>query len=63
MSAPRNRAAPLLGITVKPVIFMNIWKTIEAGISLTGPEVKSLRAGQVNFTDSYVEFRRGEKRG
>jgi len=32
---------------------------IEAGIALTGPEVKSLRAGQVNFRDSYVEFREG----
>lgn len=32
----------------------------EAGISLTGPEVKSLRAGQVNFVDSYVDFRRQE---
>jgi len=32
----------------------------EAGIVLTGPEVKSLRAGQVNFRDSYVEFREGE---
>jgi SsrA-binding protein len=29
----------------------------EAGIALTGPEVKSLRAGQVNFRDSYVDFR------
>ena len=27
----------------------------EAGISLTGPEVKSLRAGQVSFGDSFVE--------
>lgn len=27
---------------------------------MTGPEVKSLRAGQVNFTDSYVDVRRGE---
>ena len=33
---------------------------LEAGIALTGPEVKSLRAGQVNFRDSYVEFRVGE---
>ena len=32
----------------------------EAGIVLTGPEVKSLRARQVNFRDSYVEFREGE---
>lgn len=35
-------------------------ETVEAGIVLTGPEVKSLRAGQVNFTDSYVDFREGE---
>ncbi len=32
----------------------------EAGIVLTGPEVKSLRAGQISFGDSYVDFRRGE---
>lgn len=32
----------------------------EAGICLTGPEVKSLRAGQVSFMDSYVDFRREE---
>ena len=32
----------------------------EAGMVLTGPEVKSLRAGQVSFGDAYVDFRRGE---
>ena len=31
----------------------------EAGVVLTGPEVKSIRAGKVNFVDSYVDFRRG----
>jgi SsrA-binding protein len=33
---------------------------LEAGIVLTGPEVKSIRAGKVNFIDSYVDFRQGE---
>lgn len=33
---------------------------LEAGIELTGPEVKSLRAGKANFIDSYVNFRGGE---
>lgn len=33
---------------------------LEAGISLTGPEVKSIRAGRVNFIDSYVDFSGGE---
>ena len=32
----------------------------EAGISLTGPEVKSMRSGHVSFGDSFVEFREGE---
>lgn len=33
---------------------------IEAGIVLTGSEVKSIRAGMVSFHDAYVIFRRGE---
>jgi len=33
---------------------------IEAGISLQGWEVKSLRAGKANIADSYVTFRDGE---
>ncbi len=32
----------------------------EAGIVLTGPEVKSLRQGKVSFNDSYVEFKNSE---
>jgi len=32
----------------------------EAGIALTGTEVKSLRAGGLTLKDSYVEERRGE---
>ncbi len=32
----------------------------EAGIVLTGPEVKSLRQGQMSFGDSFVEFKNGE---
>lgn len=33
---------------------------MEAGIELSGPEVKSVRAGRVNFIDSYVDFRGSE---
>lgn len=32
----------------------------EAGLVLTGPEVKSLRAGQVSFGDCFVECKNGE---
>jgi len=33
---------------------------LEAGISLVGTEVKSIREGGLSFRDSYVEFRGGE---
>ncbi|MEW6636174.1 MAG: SsrA-binding protein SmpB [Actinomycetota bacterium] len=38
----------------------NIEETYEAGISLTGPEVKSVRAGRANLKESYVRVRGGE---
>ncbi len=34
--------------------------TLEAGLVLTGSEVKSLRNGQVNLKDSYVSFQGNE---
>jgi SsrA-binding protein len=37
-----------------------IIETIEAGIVLSGSEVKSLRAGLANLRDSYVQFKGGE---
>lgn len=33
---------------------------LEAGLVLTGSEVKSLRAGRVSFKDGYVKFTAGE---
>ncbi len=39
----------------------HIEDTYEAGMVLSGPEVKSLRAGRVNITDGYVNInQRGE---
>ncbi len=37
-----------------------ILNTIEAGIVLSGDEVKSLRAGQVSLKGSYATFHKGE---
>lgn len=37
-----------------------IEEEIEAGLALQGWEVKSLRAGKANISDSYVIFRNGE---
>lgn len=35
-------------------------ETLEVGIQLTGTEVKSLRMGQINFTDAYASVEDGE---
>lgn len=35
-------------------------ETIEAGLVLTGSEVKSIRAGQANMNDTYAKVRGGE---
>ena len=37
-----------------------IEETYEAGISLTGPEVKSIRQGRANLKESYARVRDGE---
>jgi len=37
-----------------------ILETLEAGISLYGPEVKSLREGRANLRESFAVIRRGE---
>jgi SsrA-binding protein len=34
--------------------------TVEAGLVLTGTEIKSIRAGKVNLTDAYARIERGE---
>ena len=38
----------------------DVLDTLEAGIALLGPEVKSLRAGKANLADSYAVIRHGE---
>ena len=38
----------------------HIHETYEAGLALTGTEVKSLRAGKANLKDSYAAIERGE---
>jgi SsrA-binding protein len=37
-----------------------IEETVEAGLVLLGPEVKSLRAGNANLSDSYARIKGGE---
>ena len=35
-------------------------ETFEAGIALTGTEIKSIRSGKVNLADAYARIERGE---
>ncbi len=49
-------------IAKNPVAYHNytIENKIEAGIVLTGTEIKSIRAGKVNLKDSYAIIKNGE---
>lgn len=38
----------------------DLLETLEAGLVLTGSEIKSVRAGKVSFKDSYIAFRAQE---
>jgi SsrA-binding protein len=38
----------------------HVLERAEAGVALTGTEVKSVREGGLSFSDSYVEYRDGE---
>jgi len=40
--------------------YYELLEFIEAGMVLTGSEMKSIRQGVVNFADAYVTFRAGE---
>ena len=48
-------------IAKNPIAYHNfkIEDTFEAGIVLSGTEIKSIRAGKVNLKDSYAGFKDG----
>ena len=50
-------------IAKNPVAYHNytINDKLEAGLVLTGTEIKSIRAGKVNLKDSYVNIKNSEK--
>ena len=49
-------------IAKNPVAYHNysIDDTLEAGIVLTGTEIKSIRSGKINLKDTYVNIKNGE---
>jgi SsrA-binding protein len=56
----RDAADRNLATNRKALFDYEVLERAEAGISLRGSEVKSIRDGGFNFRDSFVEFRGGE---
>lgn len=56
----KNSAYKVIALNRKARHNYIIEEEFEAGIVLTGSEVKSLRAGESNITDSYAEVKDGE---
>ncbi len=59
MSINRN-GIKTIASNKKAFHFYDILEKKEAGIVLSGSEIKSIRMGRVNFKDSYVRFYNGE---
>ena len=62
MAKPRNKGKPdnTIAVNRKATHDYFIEETFEAGLSLEGWEVKSLRAGRANLSESYVFVKNGE---
>jgi len=60
MAAKPERKDRVVAHNRKARFNYEIGETIEAGIALTGTEVKSLRTGKATIAESYADARRGE---
>ena len=60
MSTKKKPAPGLIAQNKKARHYYELLEFFEAGLALTGSEVKSIRAGHVSFHDAYVAFRNGE---
>ena len=60
MAAKTERATKIVAANRKARFLYEIGEAFEAGIALTGSEVKSLRAGKATITESYADARGGE---
>ena len=60
MSAKKTTGQKIVAKNKKAFHDYHIAQTLEAGIVLSGPEVKSLRAGKANLRDGYAQLKNGE---
>ncbi len=59
-TAPRTETDRTIAVNRKATYDYELFDRYEAGIALTGPEIKSVRAGRVNLRDAYVRVEGGE---
>jgi len=57
---PSTTAPKTIALNKRARFEFHLEERLEAGISLMGWEVKALRAGNINFSESHVLVRRGE---
>jgi SsrA-binding protein len=60
VARPKSHQSDVIATNRRAHFEYEILETIEAGMALLGPEVKSLRAGKANLADAYATVRRGE---
>jgi SsrA-binding protein len=60
MAESKERPAKIVADNRKARFNYEIGETFEAGVALTGSEVKSLRAGKATIAESYADTRDGE---
>lgn len=58
--AKKNDSPAHIAQNKKARHYFELLEFVEAGMVLTGSEVKSIRAGMVSFHDAYVVFKQGE---
>lgn len=60
MANKEKKQDRMVSVNRKAYHDFEILETFEAGISLVGTEVKSIRGGQVNLRDNYAQIEKGE---
>jgi SsrA-binding protein len=60
MTTQTTRAPRTIAVNRKARHDYHIEDTVDAGLVLTGTEIKSIRAGKVNLADAYARIDRGE---
>ena len=60
ISNKKNPEFKVLGVNRRAYYEYDILENLEAGLVLTGTEIKSVRAGQMNIQHSFARIERGE---